>query len=49
MDRIGLQWNWIESRSNLVASANACLVSSGIFAVMNFQMHYILHKASSRA
>ena len=23
VDRIGLRWNWIESRSNLVASANA--------------------------
>ena len=23
VDRIGLWWNWIESRSNLVASANA--------------------------
>ena len=22
VDRIGLRWNWIESRSNLVASAN---------------------------
>ena len=26
VDRIGLRWNWIESRSNLVASANAPLV-----------------------
>ena len=25
VDRIGLWWNWIESRSNLVASANAPL------------------------
>ena len=25
VDRIGLRWNWIESRSNLVASANAPL------------------------
>ena len=27
VDRIGLRWNWIESRSNLVASANAPLIS----------------------
>ena len=27
-DRIGLKWNWIESRSNLVASANAPIVQS---------------------
>ena len=25
-DQIGLRWNWIESRSNLVASANVPLV-----------------------
>ena len=27
VDRIGLRWNWIKSRSNLVASANAPLVT----------------------
>ena len=28
VDRIGLRWNWIESRSNLVASANAPQVAT---------------------
>ena len=31
VDRIGLRWNWIESRSNLVASANAPLVATRAF------------------
>ena len=36
VDRIGLRWNWIKSRSNLVASANAPLVNFNLnFMIQN--------------
>ena len=40
MDRIGLWWNWIESRSNLAASANLPLKSKHPDGVYSFHARF---------
>ena len=37
VEKIGLRWNWIESRSNLVASANTPLVKAFHLSALVFK------------
>ena len=48
MNRIGLRWNWIKSRSNLVASANAPLVNFNLnFMIPNVLKAILSNELSS--